>query len=103
MVLIYSVQLLFLPWFIHRKILHGELKRWYIYDVGLPVILSLVILTLSRWLMPLMSFLQYVIVIGVIVLTNFGVLALSAKEVRAWGLELLGKVFAKSGGNSPNF
>ena len=102
--LIYLVQLLVLPWFIHRKILYGELKHWYIHDVGLPVILTLVILSLARWLMPLnLSFLQYVIVIGVIVLTNFGVLALSAKEVRTWGLELLGKVFAKSGGDSLNF
>ena len=90
--LINFTQLLVLPWFIHRKILDGELKRWYVHDVGIPVFLSLIILGIARWLMPLnLSFFQYAIFIGLIVVINFGVLALSSKRVRDWGVEVIGK------------
>jgi O-antigen/teichoic acid export membrane protein len=95
--LINFAQLLILPRFIHQRILKGELKHWYIYDIGIPVILSLAILILARLLMPQnLSFLQYVIIIGAIVLTNFGVLALSAKDVRVWGLEYLRNIISKN-------
>ena len=53
--------------------------------------------------MPLnLSFLQYVMTIGVTVLQILS-LALSAKEVRVWGLELLGKFFQKLVEHLPTF
>jgi O-antigen/teichoic acid export membrane protein len=95
--LINFAQLLVLPQFVHKRILNGESKRWSVYDVGIPMVLSLAILSFARWLMPFnLSFLYYVIIIGVIVSTNFGVLALSAKEVRVWGMEILGNYIHKS-------
>ena len=89
-------QLLVLPFIIHHRILKGELKHWYIFDVGIPLISSLILLSFARWLMPLnLSFLQYIITIGLIASTIFGVIALSAKEARGWGLELLGNYFQR--------
>jgi hypothetical protein len=85
-----------LPWFIHKRILKGELKHWYVYDAGIPVSVSLAILGFTRWLMPLnLSYLQYFVHIGAVVIITFGVLALTSKDVRVWGLELFGKIFSK--------
>jgi O-antigen/teichoic acid export membrane protein len=94
--LINLVQLFVLPFVFHRRIFTGELNRWYIFDMGKPVVFSLVILSLARWLMPAdLSFLQYVIAIGLITLALFGVLILSAREVRLWAIELGKKYFPK--------
>ena len=89
-------QLIVLPTLIHRRIIPGELKQWYVFDVGVPLIFALVILSLARWLMPLhLSIFQYVIFIGMIGLIILVVVALSAREARAWGKELLGYYLAK--------
>ena len=92
--LINLVQLFILPFVFHHRILNSELKRWYIFDMGIPVVLSLTILSLARWLMPMeLSILQYVIAIGLITFTLLGVLIFSAKEVRLWAIELGKKYF----------
>jgi O-antigen/teichoic acid export membrane protein len=99
--LVNIAQLFVLPWFIHKRILKGELKHWYVYDAGIPVSVSLAILGFTRWLMPLnLSYLQYFVHIGAVVIITFGVLALTSKDVRVWGLELFGKIFSKKSDTS---
>jgi len=91
-----SLHNIVLPFVIHHRFLKGELKRWYIFDVGIPAVFSLAMLSLARWLMPLeLPFLQYFIIIGSVAITIFLVAVLSAKEARVWGLELIGNYFQK--------
>jgi O-antigen/teichoic acid export membrane protein len=90
------VQLLIFPFVFHRRILIHELHHWYTFDVGIPVIISLVILGLARWLMPPnLSSILYGSAIGLAALTLFGLLILSSNEVRAWAIELGKKYFPK--------
>lgn len=89
-------QLFILPWFVHQKILKDELKRWYIYDVGLPVCFSLILLGGARWLVPQnLSFFQYFIIFGMITAINFGVLALLSRDVRNLGIQVFHNKFFK--------
>jgi O-antigen/teichoic acid export membrane protein len=37
---------------IHRRMLRGELRQWYLVDVGRPLVLSFVVTGLGRWLIP---------------------------------------------------
>jgi O-antigen/teichoic acid export membrane protein len=90
------IQLIIFPFVMHHRILKGELKRWYIFDVGVPLISSLALLGLARWLMPLeLHFLQYAILIGSVAITIFLVAVLSAREARAWGVEVIENYFPK--------
>jgi O-antigen/teichoic acid export membrane protein len=89
-------QLIILPTIVHHKILIGEKVQWYFFDVGIPLMVSLTILSVARWLMPLnMSFLQYILYIGLIALIVLVVMVLSAREARAWAKELLGNYLSK--------
>lgn len=89
-------QVIVLPFIIHHRFLKSDLKRWYIFDVGIPAVFSLAMLSLARRLMPLeLPFLQYAITIGLVVITIFLVAVLSAREARVWGLELIGNYFQK--------
>lgn len=95
-VLLNLAQLIVLPFVIHHKLLKGELKRWYIFDIGIPAVTSLGILSLAHWLMPLdLPFFQYFIFIGLIAITIFLVTSLSAREARIWGMEIIGNYFQK--------
>lgn len=40
---------------LHRRFLPGEFSKWCLRDVGLPMIVALPIILLSRWLIPLPS------------------------------------------------
>lgn len=83
-------QLLVLPPVIHRKILPGELKQWYVNDVGVPLISSFLVLIIARWLMPVdSSTFQNFVFVGLVAVVVFVVAFLSAKESRKWGKELL--------------
>jgi len=42
-------------YFLHRKFLPGGLSRWYLRSVGLPILVTLPVVLLSRWLLPLPS------------------------------------------------
>jgi len=78
-------QLIVLPMIIHRRILNGELKYWYIFDVGIPAIMSLVVLGAFRWFMAEnLSFVQSVATISVAVLVTFGLAILVARDIRSW-------------------
>jgi O-antigen/teichoic acid export membrane protein len=91
--LVSVLQLFVIPWFVHNRILNGELKQWFIYDVGIPMIILLGMMSFARWLMPLnLSVFQYAGLISVVFLSTFGVLVLTTKNIRAWSLELF-KIF----------
>jgi len=36
----------------HRRLLRGEMSRWYISDVGIPLLINLAIVLPSKWLLP---------------------------------------------------
>jgi O-antigen/teichoic acid export membrane protein len=36
----------------HRRLLSGEMSRWYISDVGIPLLIILAVVLPSRWLLP---------------------------------------------------
>jgi O-antigen/teichoic acid export membrane protein len=81
-------QLIVLPVIIHQRILKDELRRWYIFDVGLPVIVSLAILGTARSLIGQnLSFLQAVFAILAVVLITFGFTTLVARDIRSQMLE----------------
>ncbi len=42
-------------YFLHRRFLPGELRRWSLYDVGRPLLAALICVLLSRWILPLPS------------------------------------------------
>lgn len=52
-IFLYSGYLLAGITFMHRRILQGEKKTWYLIDCGLPLCASLVVGYVSRWLAPL--------------------------------------------------
>jgi hypothetical protein len=39
----------------HRRLLRGETRRWYVQDVGLPLLAALPTIAASRLLMPRLS------------------------------------------------
>jgi len=39
-------------YFLHRRFLPGELRRWYLRSVGLPILAALPVVLLGRWLLP---------------------------------------------------
>ncbi|MEJ7861514.1 MAG: oligosaccharide flippase family protein [Pyrinomonadaceae bacterium] len=38
--------------YMHRLILQGELKRWYLQDIGLPLAITILVVGFSKWLVP---------------------------------------------------
>lgn len=44
--------LIAVPGIIHARLLKGELKRWYLVDVGLPWAVGLMVAGIGRWIMP---------------------------------------------------
>ena len=39
-------------YFFHRQFLPGELRRWCLHDIGLPLLATLPCVLLGRWLVP---------------------------------------------------
>jgi O-antigen/teichoic acid export membrane protein len=77
-------QLIILPLIIHRRILKGELKRWSIFDVGIPTFVSLTVLGTVRWLMgDSLSLIQTIVTISAAALITFGFLVLVARDIRS--------------------
>ncbi len=77
-------QLIVLPLIIHQRILRDELKRWYIFDVGMPMFVALAVLGTARWLMvENLAFLQIVIAILAVALITFGFTTLVAGDIRS--------------------
>jgi O-antigen/teichoic acid export membrane protein len=62
-------------YFLHRRFLPGELSKWCLRDVGIPLLAALPIILLSRWLLPLPSSRLMIIVLIALV---WGVSAIAA-------------------------
>ncbi|RJP50330.1 MAG: hypothetical protein C4586_06110 [Anaerolineaceae bacterium] len=75
---------LILPPIIHRRILKGELKRWYLQDIGYPLIVSTVILITARWIIPgNLPSIAYGLLLPVVVLITIGIAILAAGKIRS--------------------
>jgi O-antigen/teichoic acid export membrane protein len=71
--------------FMHRRLLIGEKWRWYLEDVGLPLVAALAIIGVGRWLI---NFQMSVPVMGVLLFLTYlaatVAAALAAPRTRTW-------------------
>jgi O-antigen/teichoic acid export membrane protein len=78
------------PHIMHRRLLKGERWRWYVYDVGLPMIVTLAVVVIGRLLirgqMSLPAMLVYLMIVLALALTSA---VLVAPHIRIWVLEKL--------------
>ncbi len=75
----------------HRRLLRGEMGRWYLVDLGLPFIAALVIACLGRWVFPAhLSAVAAALGIVIISSLTLAAAALAAPYLRAW---LWAKIF----------
>ncbi|HEX8639023.1 MAG TPA: oligosaccharide flippase family protein [Pyrinomonadaceae bacterium] len=71
-------------YFMHRRILKGELMKWYLQDVALPLIVVLIVCALSRLLASAFtpSSLQIFFVLGLTFTAAVGAASMAAREIR---------------------
>lgn len=81
--ILYSGQMVGIIYVMHRRILPGERRKWYIDDVGKPMLVTIIVLSTSRLLFPhpiygiaLLTFL------GALTLMTICLATLSAPDVR---------------------
>jgi O-antigen/teichoic acid export membrane protein len=87
-----------IPPIVHNKFrtLLGELKQWYVTDVGLPLLAILVVAGFGYWLIPkTLPTLQSLLLISLLSLTTFGAAVLSARDVRGWAFEQCGVIYRR--------
>ena len=78
-------QILILPAIIHHRILRGELMRWFLYDVGIPVVVTLVVVGTGRWLLvEKLTIVHSAITFLAVIAIAFGSVVLVAREMRTW-------------------
>ena len=84
-VILNSGYLLITPRIIHRRILRGELRRWYLTDIGLPLVAILAVAGIGRLLIQAtLPVVPSIIAISFVACCTFGVAVLTASEVRNW-------------------
>jgi len=82
--------LIFTPFIIHKKILQGELRRWYLKDVALPAVtVALAVFASRAFLSSVFPSLPAFIVIFLCGLFTILAAAFSAAETRSWMLLVL--------------
>jgi len=71
--------------FMHRRILPGELRGWYIVDVAYPLATALLVAGMGRWFLqyPLSAPLKLVVLTGIAVLTLFASV-IATPATRPW-------------------
>jgi len=73
-----------LPLIVHRRLLAGELKRWYVSDVGIPALATAAVLALAWWIVPHgLSMPQNALAMVLVILTGLACAAMAAREVRS--------------------
>lgn len=94
-VLLNSGYVLIVLQFMHRRLLIGEQRRWYIEDIGLPLIAALLIVSLGYWIFPdhLSPVATFMSLVAVLILA-FVASALAAPQVRNWGINQSRKIRA---------
>jgi O-antigen/teichoic acid export membrane protein len=81
-------------YFIHRKFLSGQLLRWCLWSVGRPLLFSLPILLLGRWLIPHSdSRLLMFFIIGFTWSLAFIVTVISIPNLRHTGINFFYRLF----------
>lgn len=79
------IEMLGIQYVMHRRILKGELRRWYVLDVGRPILVSLVVALLARLLiydtMPRGVLIVTLVLISACVLLAS---AVSISSIRLW-------------------
>jgi len=69
----------------HRRILRGQWRRWFLSDLMMPLLSAAAVVALGRYLMPAgLSRLPQAAAIGAIAVAGVTVAAMSAAEVRSW-------------------
>jgi O-antigen/teichoic acid export membrane protein len=87
-------------YFLHRRFLPGELRTWVLRDVGFPLLASLPVILLSRWLLPVPS--SRLMIFGLIALVcglSTAAAALAIPDLRKEGGKKIKKIFRMSYGN----
>ncbi|GAB4503726.1 MAG: polysaccharide biosynthesis protein [Anaerolineales bacterium] len=83
--------LIVVPRIVHHRLLKGELKRWYVLDVGLPLTTSLIVAGIGRWIMPVdLSIASTIFGIFLVACITQGVAILFTPESRKWLLQRVG-------------
>ena len=74
----------------HRRLLRGQTREWFISDIGMPILISLVLVLISLFgFTPPNSRLASVVFLCTILFVVYTGAAASAKEVRGWILQRL--------------
>jgi hypothetical protein len=69
---------------VHRKLLRGEMYRWFVHDIGLPLLAAVTALTVLRALMPEgLHAVLLLVFLAVTLLITLSAAALAASHVRA--------------------
>jgi O-antigen/teichoic acid export membrane protein len=86
----------------HRRLLKGEMVKWYLHDVAVPAAVAVGIAAFARWLAP-EGMSRPVAVVVMISAMVVGVLAssLAAPQVRGWMLGRIGLAKARRGPEKP--
>lgn len=84
--------LILFPYLIHRRLLQTELRYWAIFDIGIPMILCLLALSIAYWIMPeTLSVLQTIFLAPLVFLFVFISTFLGARDVRGLIFGYFGK------------
>jgi O-antigen/teichoic acid export membrane protein len=76
----------------HRKILRGNEIKWYLADVGMPLVGALSIIVISRWFLPALLPLPWLATWLVITfVTSFACATLATSLIREWLKQLITK------------
>ncbi len=73
----------------HRRLLPGAHWRWYAVDVGVPAVISIVILASARWLLPIGSSVVTIAVIVIATVLSAGASAIAMPETRRLAIGMM--------------
>ncbi|MCK9418512.1 MAG: oligosaccharide flippase family protein [Nitrospirae bacterium] len=80
-----SIYLIIVVPLTHRRFLRGEAQRWYLEDIGPPLLASLAVAGLGRWLIASpMTTMVTIAILSSIVLGATALSAFAAPRVRTW-------------------
>ena len=89
----------FIPPIIHRKfpLFRNELKKWYLSDVGLPLLTVLVVVGFSYLVVPsALPTIPFLFVVASVTLLAFVAAVLSTRQIRNWAVEQLGILYKRA-------
>lgn len=71
--------------FTHQRLLRGEMRRWFVEDIGPPLAAALIVAGAGRWLIasPMPSIMA-IVNLSTVLLGSIATAALAAPEMRTW-------------------